>query len=77
MLDNILAKYLESDEEYIKNCKQCFNKEPITIQQEIENASTKELLNELERHNWTTAFEDYCRAIKYELMLRLDFKERL
>lgn len=75
MLDVILSLYQETDEEYIEDCKLCFNKEPIEIQKQIEEADTDELDNELKKHNWTTAFDEYCRAIKYELMLRNDFKK--
>lgn len=73
MIEKILKQYLESDEEYIENCKRCFLKESKQTQEEIENASTDELIMELKRNNFMT-FEDYRNAIKYELMLRTDFE---
>lgn len=77
MLDAILLLYQETNEQYIQNCKLCFNKEPIEVQEQIENMDTDELDNELKKHQLTTAFNEYCRAIKYELMRRNDFKERI
>ena len=68
-----LAKIYQTKEEHIEECKQCFFKEDIHTQQEIENADTDELIDELKKHNWTTTFENYCNAIKYELMIRNDF----
>ena len=74
MLDYILSLYSETKEEYITRCKNCFNKETKEIQKELEEASTEELEQELKRHNWSSTFENYCCAIKYELMLRTDFE---
>ena len=76
-IDMILLENFETDKEYIANCKKCFLKEPKFIQEEIENADTDILDRELKRHSWTTTFNEYCRAIKYELMRRNDFKERI
>ena len=70
-----LAKVYETKEEHIDRCKKCFLNEAKDIQCEIEEASTDELLDELKSHTWSTTFDDYCDAIRYELMLRSDFKD--
>lgn len=75
MIDLILSMYIETDKEYIDNCKKCFLEESNEIQEFIQNANTDELEQELKRLNWTTTYKNYCRAIKYELMLRMDFEQ--
>lgn len=76
-IESVLKEIYQTDKEYIKDCKQCFLNEETEIQDYIQEASTEELLDELKKHNWTITYKDYCKAIKYELMLRLDFKEVL
>ena len=65
-----LAKIYQTKEEYIEECKKCFLKQNKIIQEEIENASIEDLEYELK----LTMFGDYKKAIKYEIMLRNDFK---
>ena len=76
-INSIMAEIYQSKKEYIEDCKLCFLNETEQIQEKIENADTDLLLDELKKHNWTTIYKDYCKAIKYELMKRLDFKERI
>lgn len=73
---NELLKIYQTKEEYIEECKQCFLKQDKTIQEEIENADTEELDYQLKVSNFSV-FEDYIKAIKYELMLRNDFEIRI
>jgi hypothetical protein len=69
ILDLILMP--QTDKEYINECKKQFLKLTIEEQKYIENCST----DELEMIRKKTFDIDYKKAIKYELMLRLDFKE--
>lgn len=69
ILDLILRP--QTDEEYINECKEQFLKLTVEEQEYIENCST----DELEMMRKKTFNVDYKKAIKYELMLRLDFKE--
>ena len=70
-----LSKIYETKEEHIDRCKKSFLNMTTSIQCEIQEASTDELLDELKRHTWSTTFDDYCDAIRYELMLRGDFED--
>ena len=76
-IEKVLAELNQSTEEYIEDCRLCFLNELDSIQQELQEATTDELLDELKNHYWSSIFRDYCKAIKYELMLRMDFKEEL
>ena len=73
---NELAKIYQTKEEYIEECKQCFMRQSKEIQEEIENASTEELEQELKVTNFSV-FEELRKAMKYELMLRNDFEEEI
>ena len=70
----LLYKYHISDEEYISICKKCFESEPKEIQIFIQESSTDDLDSELKYHKVLPVYSDYCKAIKYELMLRNDFR---
>ena len=61
----------QTDKEYIQECKEQFLRLTIEEQEFIENCDT----DELEKIRKMTFDMDYKKAIKYELMLRLDFKE--
>lgn len=71
-----LAKIYQTKEEYIEECKKCFLKQNKSIQEEIENANTEDLEKELQLNNFSI-FNVYRKAIKYELMLRNDFKIKI
>ena len=72
---NELRKINQTKEEYIKECKKCFLKQNKEIQEEIENADTDILIYEIKRGNWLMRDEEYFNALKYELMLRNDFRD--
>ena len=73
---NELSKIYQTKEEYINECKQCFLKQDKKTQKEIEEADTEELEYEIKLNNFDT-FNDFRKAIKYELMLRNDFKTKI
>ena len=73
---NQLTKIYQTKEDYIEECKQCFLKQSKQTQKEIENADTEDLEYELKINNFSI-FEDFRKAIKYELMLRTDFEYKI
>lgn len=73
---NELAKIYQTKGEYIEECKQCFLKQSEETQEEIENASTEDLEYELRVNNFSP-FEEFRKAVKYELMLRSDFEYKI
>ena len=77
IIDYILSYENQTLDEYIEDCKYCFSQFSLEDQEEIQNSNTDDLIDYIKSHNWSTAFTDYCKAIKHELMLRLDFKERI
>ena len=71
-----LLKIYQTKEEYIEECRQCFLKQTKETQEEIENADTEELEHQLKISNFSI-YEDFTKAIKYELMLRNDFELKI
>ena len=76
-IESVLRELNLTKEEYIKECKKCFLNEQEIIQQEIEEADTETLDYELYLKQGFEPYKDYCKAIKYELMLRTDFEMRI
>jgi len=72
-IESVLKELNLTKEERIEECKQCFLKQSEETQKEIENANTEDLEYELRVNNFTP-FEEFRKAIKYELMLRSDFE---
>lgn len=61
-----------SKRKYIKQCKRAFLQETEQSQKFIQNADTDFLINEYNKY--ILRDKNYLLAIKYELMLRNDFK---
>lgn len=76
-IESVLRELNFTKEEYIADCKRCFFNEPEVIQQEIRDADIEELEHQLFLHRSFETYRDYCKAIKYEMMLRTDFKVRI
>ena len=62
------------DKDYIKECEECFYKQSIEMQSIIQQIDTDNLLIELKKKNWLMRNEIFYHALKYELMVRMDFK---
>ena len=73
---NELSKMYQTKEEYIAECKQCFLKQSKDMQEQIENANIEDLEYELKVSNFSI-FEDFRKAIKYEIMLRNNFEIKI
>ena len=75
-IESVLKKLNLTKKERIEECKRCFLKQSEKTQEEIENANTEDLEYELRVSNFPP-FEEFRKAIKYELMLRSDFEINL